>query len=458
MRLIIKTSLWYFLLTLFVFGLGGVASFYLVRNAVQRETDWELVRDLREVRSLIEHEVALEKIEFRNIQITPLEDVNLGEYHLKERKSHIVRDTSQRSTNANNNIEMTPLAYVSRFSSEAVFGDTLIYLKRTGKMESFRKLAAVLPIQDKFYKLEIVNIIFEQDDIFDVVSQIVLRLFFFMILALIIGSILIAKQLLAPFEQLLHAIATFSIKSEQVQAMPNTNITEFKRIGSFLEKMMTKAKKDYQTLKEFTENASHEMQTPIAVAKGKLEILQQRSDLNEEQAELIETSQYALSKLSKLSTALALLAKIENQEFISQESIDFSEVVSHNVALFNEIAELKELTIEANIVETVKINMDSALADILVANLLKNAIQHNIENGWIKITLTPHQLLVENTGKPLNISPEELFVRFRKNNQSSGSLGLGLAIVKKIVDLNNLLIDYQQYEDIHRIIVSLPNS
>ncbi len=457
MRLIVKTSLWYFLLTLFVFGLGGVASFYLVRNAVQRETDWELVRDLREVRSLIEHEVALEKIEFRNIQITPLEDVNLEEYHLKERKSHTVRDTSQRGTDANNNIEMTPLAYVSRFSSEAVFGDTLIYLKRTGKMESFRKLAAVLPIQDKFYKLEIVNIIFEQDDIFDVVSQIVLRLFFFMVLALIIGSILIAKQLLAPFEQLLHSIATFSIKSEQVQAMPNTNITEFKRIGSFLEKMMTKAKKDYQTLKEFTENASHEMQTPIAVAKGKLEILQQRSDLNEEQAELIETSQHALSKLSKLSTALALLAKIENQEFISQESIDFSEVVSHNVALFNEIAELKELTIEANIVEAVKINMDSALADILVANLLKNAIQHNIENGWIKIMLMPHQLLVENTGKPLNISPEELFVRFRKNNQSSGSLGLGLAIVKKIADMNNLLIDYQQYEDIHRIVVSLPN-
>ncbi len=456
MRLIVKTSFWYFLLTLFVFGLGGVASFFLVRSAVQRETDWELVRDLREVKSLLENEVPLDKIEFRNIQITPLEEVNLEEYHLRAQKSHIVQDTLQRNTN--NNTEITPLTYVNRFSNDATFSDTLIYLKRTGKMESFRKLSVIQPIRNQFYKLEIVNIIFEQDDIFDVVSQIVLRLFFFMILALIIGSILIAKQLLAPFEQLLHAIATFNIKSEQVQAMPNTNITEFQRIGSFLDRMMTKAKKDYQTLKEFTENASHEMQTPIAIAKGKLEILQQRNDLNEEQAELIEKSQHALSKLSKLSTALALLAKIENQEFISQESIDFSEVVSHNVALFSEIAELKELTIEADVVEAVKVNIDSALADILVANLLKNAIQHNIENGWIKIRLTSHQLLVENTGKPLNIPPEELFVRFRKNNQSSGSLGLGLAIVKKIADLNNLSIDYQQYEHIHRIAITLPNS
>ncbi|NJK84202.1 MAG: hypothetical protein HC912_10805 [Saprospiraceae bacterium] len=207
---------------------------------------------------------------------------------LEGHKSRITTDTLPRNTNQNQT-EMTPLAYIQRFSNEAVFSDTLIYLRRTGKMESFRKLSAIQPIDNQFYKLEIVNIIFEQDDIFDVVSQIVLRLFFFMILALIIGSILIAKQLLAPFEQLLHAIATFNIKSEQPQTIPATNITEFQRIGGFLERMMSKAKKDYQTLKEFTENASHEMQTPIAVAKGKLEILQQRNDLNEEQAELIET-------------------------------------------------------------------------------------------------------------------------------------------------------------------------
>ncbi|NJK84203.1 MAG: sensor histidine kinase [Saprospiraceae bacterium] len=162
-----------------------------------------------------------------------------------------------------------------------------------------------------------------------------------------------------------------------------------------------------------------------------------------------------MSKLSKLSSALALLAKIENQEFVAQQTIDFSEVVAHNVALFSEIAELKDLSIEADIAPAIQLNMDSALADILVANLLKNAIQHNVDEGWIKISLTPHQLLLENTGKPLTTTPETLFVRFRKNNQSSASLGLGLAIVKKIADLNGLTIDYQQEANIHRITISL---
>lgn len=420
MRLIVRTTLWYSLLAIFVFGLGGVVSFVLVRDAIQRETDWELINDLRYTTRLIEQGVEAA--------------------HLQSRKTHI-----------------TPLDGSKVWHRDSIFTDTLIYLKRTQQLESFRKLSVTRPINDQFYSIEIVNIIFEQDDIFEVVSQIILRLFLFMIFALFIGSILISKQLLLPFQQLLQSIEQFSLKSDKVFPLPKTNIREFKQLNSFLGRMTQKARNDYQTLKEFTENASHEMQTPIAIAQGKLEILQQREDINENQLALISDAQRSIFKLSKLGSALALLAKIENQEFSTIKQVNFSEMVQNIVNLFQELANFRGIEIKHSIAPNIYLKIDSTLADILVTNLLKNAIQHNIQDGWIELLLNQNELIVRNTGKELSVSPDQLFTRFRKNNQSGGSLGLGLAIVKKIATSSGLDIDYayQSEGQVHEVSVDL---
>ncbi len=406
MRLIVRTTLWYSLFAIFVFGIGGVVSFVLVRDAIQRETDWELIHDLYQIKKLLRVGIDAEHLQSHNIKITPLDSNQV-------------------------------------WKQDSVFSDTLIYLKRTQKLESFRKLTVTKPISNRFYTIELVNIIFEQDDIFEVVSQIILRLFLFMILALFIGSILISKQLLLPFQHLLQSIDQFSLKTNKDFPLPETNIKEFKQLNSFLERMTQKARKDYQTLKEFSENASHEMQTPIAIAQGKLEILQQREDVNEAQLELISQAQKSIFKLSKLGNALALLAKIENHEFSTAKEVNFSSIVQNTTHLFQELAELQGITITHFIEPDIHIKMDETLADVLITNLLKNAIQHNIDNGWIELKLDHRKLSVKNSGKPLNIPTEELFTRFRKNNQSGGSLGLGLAIVQKIISSSGLSIDYQ---------------
>jgi signal transduction histidine kinase len=219
--------------------------------------------------------------------------------------------------------------------------------------------------------------------------------------------------------------------------------------------MTSKARRDYQSLKEFTENASHEMQTPLAIAKGKLELLQQNINLDENQSKLLDDSQKALTKLSRLGQALSLLAKIENQEFTTQTNIDFSTIVTHTISLFEELATLKNIKLEYYLQPNIYVKMDTTLADVLVTNIIKNAIQHNIENGWIRVYLDQHKLEVINSGEELHLSPETLFLRFKKSNQSKGSLGLGLAIVKKICEVNQLQVQYNYNDQTHSVQILL---
>ena len=309
MRLIFRTALWYFLLATFVFGIGSSIIFVLIKNAVKIETDWELRGDLSGIRNALSNGVTPDQIQTNRIKITALDTVQ-------------------------------------RCKVDSTFSDTLIFLKRTNNLESFRKLVATIEVEDRFYRAEIVNIIFEQEDISEVVSQIILRLFVVMSCTLLLGSFFLSQQLLHPFRKLLESIEQFSLKSDKPMNLPQSSIFEFKQLNSFLVRMTSKARRDYQSLKEFTENASHEIQTPLAVAKGKLELLQQSSNLDESQSELLDASQKALTKISRLGQALSLLAKIDNQEFTTQRTIDFSTIVEHTLIIFEEIAELKGITLK----------------------------------------------------------------------------------------------------------------
>lgn len=418
MRIALQSILWYFLLAIFVFGLGGMIAFVLVSDAVRVETDYELLGRLYQTKRALRDGAPIRYINNSNVHVSVL-----------DKDLQIQRDS--------------------------FYQDTIIYLRRTGREESFRKLVAFQPINNQNYRIEIVDIIFEQEDILGVVSQIILRLFLFMSLAILIGSVLISIKLTNPFRSILLSIKNFSLKSNQPLDLPETNVYEFKKMNAFLEQMTDKARKDYQSLKEFTENASHELQTPIAIAKGKLELLEQDPSINTEQYQLIEATQHSLTKLSKLGNALSLLTKIENQEFITTAYTDFSEIVRKTSSLFKEIAQLQNVDLQAEIQPDVQLRVDAILADVLVTNLLKNAIQHNVPDGWVKLQLTKGKLIVQNSGEPLSVEPDALFTRFKKSNQTTGSLGLGLAIVKKICEVNGFTVAYKNEETLHQFEVVL---
>jgi signal transduction histidine kinase len=334
------------------------------------------------------------------------------------------------------------------------FSDTLAIHPYWKRPEPHRKLIITRNVGGEYYRFHMFDIFMESDDMSSGVINVMTRLFIGLGLVLLLFSFLISSWLFQPFQRTLQKIKAFNLKNNEPVDFSKTTTKEFVQLNDFISQMTDKARRDYIALKEFSENAAHEMQTPIAIAKGKLELLLESPDLKPEQLPLIQSAQAALSRLSKLGQSLSLLTKIENNEFTSLETTNFSEVVEQSTSNFKEICDLKGLTLEKNINQNIFLTINNAIADILISNLLKNAIRYNLPEGWIKINMNHQQLVVSNPGSPPNIPTSQLFERFRKSNQSGKSLGLGLAIVKKICDVNKLKVNYKYDNGIHQLIVN----
>lgn len=273
-----------------------------------------------------------------------------------------------------------------------------------------------------------------------------------MIIALIVLLTVrwVSKKILSPFNQTLNSIQKFSIKKRQPLALAETNTKEFQELNQFLKKMADKAVIEYGLVKEFSENASHELQTPLAVLRSKLELLTE-TDIQVNQASLIADMQNAIEKLSRINHSLLLLTKLENQEFEATEEINFTNYVLELLTIYEDRIAIKELTLTRNIDKQVFVKINPALADMLFDNLLSNAIRHNIKNGSIHLRLSKTGIVISNTG-PFPVFPtEELFQRFKKSNQCSNSVGLGLSIVKRICELNNFNVTYTYEGDLHTL-------
>jgi two-component system OmpR family sensor kinase len=277
-----------------------------------------------------------------------------------------------------------------------------------------------------------------------------------LLVLVIVSAGLIPKYILAPFKRTMKVIQSFDVKQHSAIRLPQTRTSEFLELNVFLEKMTEKAREDYQSLKEFTENASHELQTPTAIIRGKLDLLME-SDIRDEQAILIAEMQNALERLSRIHSSLTLLTKLENQEYDGSSAVCISVLARGILESFDELIEMKSLRLDAKIAEKVYVPLNPALADLLITNLVSNAIRHNEapagERGWIMVNLAKEGLMISNTGREPQVPVVELFERFKKGNPGGDSIGIGLAIVRQICDLTGFTIQYQFHDGIHTLAV-----
>ncbi len=290
----------------------------------------------------------------------------------------------------------------------------------------------------------------------EILSGILYALFWKMILTLSLAAILatvLSRRLLSSFKQTMAIIMDFDLKHKNELNLPKSSIKEFKELNHFVESMATKAVTDYASIKEFNENASHELRTPLAVLQTKLEMLTDTIS-SEKQIRLIGEMQGELEKLTRINKSLMLLTKLENNEFNKAQTINFASILAYCLPLHEDRAALKEIKIRSEVTEhAFGLKVDPALAEILINNLLSNAIRHNYQNGSVTIQLTSQKLQIQNTGHPLLVPPNELFQRFKKSNQCADSIGLGLSIVKQICDMNHYMIDYKNYGEMHCVTI-----
>lgn len=306
-------------------------------------------------------------------------------------------------------------------------------------------------IRGEHYTISSKAMLVEPDDIY--LTGIILVFawtFVFLIALVILLSELISWHILKPFNDTLDAIQQFEIDQENTINVQETQTTEFRELNNFLVKMSGKAKNSYIALKEFSENASHELQTPIATMKAKIELLME-SELEETQAAMLSDIHDELEKLAKINHSLTLLAKLENYNSDLNSRIDLSPILAGKIIAFTDWMEMREINLETVLEPQVAIALDESLAVLMLNNLISNSIRHNILGGKIIIHLTSTKLNIKNTGKAPGIPISELFGRFKKGNSERDSIGIGLAIVKKICELYGHQISYEYADGWHSL-------
>jgi len=340
-------------------------------------------------------------------------------------------------------------------SGERQFSDTTIYAASEKSMVSARKLVFPDRINGKTYKVTLVLSHLEADDFVEVAFWFMLGTFIFIILALYFLNRKLSATIWNPFYRTLKELTNFQVDQKTVKGLPSSTIDEFGQMNNVLNQMMRKMTDDYANLKEFSENASHEMQTPLAVVKSKLETLLTDRNLSEEHRKQVQTAYDAASRVSKLGQTLLLLSKIENNQFVEKRSIDLSALVAERLDELDELLALRNIEVAYDLQQSFVVNMNPLLADLLVTNLLENAIKHNVNNGFIHVTLHSSKLIFRNTGKRLQGNPQSLFSRFAKEGVTKDSCGLGLSIVAEICKVSSLSIDYTCVEGEHCLTLSL---
>jgi signal transduction histidine kinase len=264
-----------------------------------------------------------------------------------------------------------------------------------------------------------------------------------------------AKQVWKPFYNALNLLKNFDLRQRSKVFFENTAIDEFKTMNKELGRLMNKVELDYNNLKEFTENISHETQTPLAIIHSRLDVLMQSENLTSEQHEQIRSTLDAVNRLSKMNKALILLAKIENNQFFETKPVRLGELINEQLEDLEMFIAAKQLSVQSNIDNRSHVMVNEHLADILIRNLLSNAVRYNYAEGAIIIDYHYNRLVIKNTGKPPDVPPTEIFERFKKGRLPE-SLGLGLHIVKKICNFCNCTIDYSYQKNMHTFSINFP--
>jgi signal transduction histidine kinase len=318
--------------------------------------------------------------------------------------------------------------------------------------EAFEKVRITIDVsvKDKWYRIKYSRNKIAPPLLFFTSFKSVFILLMILLLTTILGNRLLFKVLFKPFYATLNQLLFFNVAQKGSFKFTDSKINEFSFLNNKLRFFAQKIQDDYAQLKEFSENASHELQTPLAIIRSKLDLLQQSKNLDEKDLIRIEEIQDTLQKANQLNRTLLLLNKIGNQEFIENKTIDVKLEIETNLKYFSEMISLKQLHLSTEL-EAFEIESNPYLVDLLFRNLIQNAIKHNFIGGHILIISKPRKIMIINDGEPLEFPAEDYFKRFKKGSQKLQSTGLGLAIVAQIIEAEDFEIKYTNTKTLHKM-------
>lgn len=327
------------------------------------------------------------------------------------------------------------------------FTDTLFWNDKEQERESGRGLISSVKVNNANFQITVIESKVKTEDLIRVIFLITLGIIIILILVLIVINRVVIRNLWQPFYAMLQQVKLFNLTDRNSITGLDTRIEEFKDMNHEITSMSMRVKKDYQELRSFTENAAHELMTPIAVMNSKLDTLVQGSALTDRQGELIAEVYASVSKMRRLNKSMLLLARLENRLIQEPEVLQLKEKVTAALTDFQELLAAKDIRLHSHLQdEQLTINRD--LLDILLNNLLSNAIRHNYRGGEIFVSLNNCALIISNTGNLTALNSELIFRRFQKSADSEGT-GLGLTLAREICESYGFTLHYGYLNNLH---------
>lgn len=368
------------------------------------------------------------------------------------------KEIIETQTNSNNVFFITPVDINTALSNQkSYYRDTMIYLYDKMETEPARALTQYfIDEENRAYKIEIFTSTIEKKDLIETIAWWLFTLALILLLTIIIVYVWIYKKSMKPLYLLLNWQKNYNLGKKNQPLPQMSSIKEFQELYIATNQSTQRVEKAFEEQKNFIGNASHEIQTPLAISINRLEnILNQ--DISEELAEEIVKTISTLEHLTRLNKTLLLLTKIENNQFLEKENLSLASIVNNSMEVFKEIYEYKSIKVSIEVESELNVNINKTLCEVLINNLIKNAFIHNIENGEISIKIYSNKIVFSNTSKSNELDAEKIFQRFFKESSSNSSIGLGLSLVKSICNNNNIKLDYYWQNNLHNFCLCVFN-
>lgn len=352
---------------------------------------------------------------------------------------------------SNNQYYLTEVSQeYAKSQSDIQYKDSMVYIIEKGETEPARILTTIFRDgQGKYHQLTVSTPSIEKEDLKKSIQLWIIFLYVALLLCIILVSIWVFYRNMRPLYILLHWMDEYQTGKNNTPLRNNTKITEFQKLNDAVVRYTERTEQIFEQQKQFIGNASHEIQTPLAICRNRLEMLMEDDSLSEKQLEELIKTHQTLEYITKLNKSLLLLTKIDNKQFSDTKNLELNTHLKQYIEDYKEVYQYKN--IQVNIEETghFYINMNESLSTVLLTNLLKNAFVHNIDEGIIQIIITTDSIIFKNTGIKHPLDREHIFERFYQGNKKEGSTGLGLAIVDSICQLQHLKLQYSFEEEKH---------
>lgn len=354
-----------------------------------------------------------------------------------------------------NQYKIEPLAKGSYDFSDK-FTSTFEFMEYDDDNEPVRLLETVFNDPNgNPHKLTIRASMVEEDELLEDLLTALVALYIMLVISIAIINRIILKKAWQPFYTTLGRLKLYQPGIGQTFETPDSKVTEFKTLSRELQELLQRNEATYASQKQFIENASHELQTPLAVSLNKLELFAENNALPDEQmAELGKISD-TLQRLVRLNKSLLMLSKIENRQYVAAEEVNFNTLTTQIAEDFDDLLQYRKINLKVQQEGMLNFNMNKGLALALITNLLKNAIMHNFTGGSITIIITNTAFLISNTGSTKPLDASLIFKRFYRDSANEQSTGLGLSLVQSVAQLYHIKAGYN-FGDQHEFMLTFP--